>query len=340
MKDTVLITGISGYIAMHVALCLLRHGYKVRGTLRSLDKSETVKKALAAAGADTKKLSFVEANLSRDDNWSEAVKGCAYVQHIASPFPPEQPSDREALVPAARAGTQRVLAAAFAENVKRVVLTSSVVAMTGRPGKGAHMQLTEDDWSDPNWRKLSAYPVSKTRAELSAWEYARVQGFESKLTTINPGLVLGPAVGSDYGTSVGLIEQMFAGHFPRVPKMSIVIVDVRDLAELHVAAMTAKKAEGRRLLAASGTYWFKDIAALLRAKYPRKGRKLPKGELPTPILLLASLFDDRAKRVLADLGTFYEAKADYTRDITGVKFRPSEESIVDSAEYLIDQNKI
>jgi dihydroflavonol-4-reductase len=340
LKDTVLVTGIGGYIALHVAHGLLSRGYKVRGTVRSLSKADSIKKDLNDAGADISKLSFVEANLESEEHWPEAVKGCGYVQHIASPFPAEQPPDREALVPAARAGAQRVLAAAFAEDVKRVVMTSSVVAMMGRPGKGAHMQITEDSWSDPDWRKLAAYPVSKTRAELSAWEYARVQGYESKLTVVNPGLVLGPAIGSNYGTSLGLIERMFAGDYSRVPKISILIVDVRDVADLHIAAMTAKNAKGRRLIAASDTYWFKDIAAVLRAEYPRKGRELPKGDLPNIIVRLAAMVDDKVKRVLADLGTYHEADTTYVRELTGIKFRPAKDTILDSAKYLIEQGKI
>ena len=340
MKDTVLVTGISGYIAGHVALGLLKNGYKVRGTLRDLAKSEQVKADLKAAGARVTGLSFVQADLDNEEGWADAVKGCVYIQHLASPFPMEQPPDREALVPAARAGAQRVLAAGFAAGVKRIVMTSSLVSMIGKPGKGAHLKVGEDDWTDPEWRKLTAYAVSKTRAELSAWEYARVQGFEDRLTVVNPGFVLGPAIGKTYGTSLALIEQMFAGEFPRTPKVGFPIVDVRDLADLHIAAMTTKNAAGRRLIGASNTLWLREIAEICREAYPKKGRKLPKGDFPNFIVRIAALFDDRIKGVIADLGTFHEVDNAYVKKMTGVKFRPAKQSVLDSCEYLIEQGKI
>ena len=340
MVDTVLVTGISGYIAGHVALGLLGAGYNVRGTVRALDKGKRVKESLEAAGADVSGLSFVKVDLDSDEGWEDAVKDCAYIQHLASPFPMEQPPSREALVPAARAGAQRVLAAGFAAGAKRIVMTSSMVSMMGQPGKGAHMVVTEDDWSDPDWRKLTAYAVSKTRAELSAWEYARVQGFEDRLTVVNPGFVLGPALGRTYGTSLALIEQMFKGEFPRTPKAAFPIIDVRDLADLHVATMTTKNAAGRRLIGAGDTLWLREIAEIARAAYPKKGRKLPKGDFPNFIVRIAAIFDDRIKGVLADLGAFHEVDNAYVTKLTGVKFRSAKQSILDSCEYLIAQGKI
>jgi len=339
VQDIILVTGISGYIAKHVAHGLLQRGYKVRGTVRSLEKGEQVKTDLAATGVDVSGLSFVELDLEKDDGWEDAVKDCAYIQHLASPFPLQQPSEREALVPAARAGAQRVLSAGFAAGVKRIVLTSSLVSMIGQPGKGSHMMITEDSWTDPDWDKLVAYNVSKTRAEISAWEYARVQGYEDRLTVVNPGFVLGPAIGASYGTSLALIEQMFAGEFPRTPKAAFPIVDVRDLADLHIAAMKVKDAAGRRLIGAGQTLWLKDIADIARTAYPERG-KLPKGELPNFIVRIASIFDNRIKAVVADLGTHHEVDNQYVTDLTGVSFRPAKQSVLDSCAYLIEQEKI
>ena len=339
MPDTILVTGINGYIAKHVARGLLERGYQVRGTVRALAKGEQVKADLAALGADVSGLSFVEADLEKDDGWGDAVQGCAYIQHLASPFPLNQPADREALVPAARAGTQRVLSAGFAADARRVVMTSSLVSMIGQPGKGAHLKITQDSWTDPDWNKLVAYNVSKTRAEMSAWEYARVQGYEDRLTVVNPGLVLGPAIGASYGTSLSLIEQMFAGEFPRAPKVALPIIDVRDLADLHIAAMKVKDAAGRRLIGAGETLWLKDIVNIARAAYPDRG-KLPKGELPNFMVRIAGIFDNRIKAVIADLGTFHEVDNQYVTDLTGVSFRPAKQSIIDSCAYLIEQGKI
>ncbi|HHL43063.1 MAG TPA: NAD-dependent epimerase/dehydratase family protein [Hellea balneolensis] len=339
-KQRVLVTGISGYIAKHVAKTLLDQGYKVRGTVRDLKKTDKVKTDLKAAGCKIRALSFVAANLEFDDGWEDAVNNCDYILHLASPFPLEQPADREALVPAARAGTQRVLAAGFATKVKRIVLTSSLVSMMGVQGKGAHMTIKEDSWSDPDWKKLVAYNVSKTRAELSAWDYAEVQGFKDRLCVINPGIVLGPAIGQSYGSSLDLLVQMFAGEFPRTPKASYPIVDVRDLAALHVAAMTAKGAAGRRLIAAGETLWLREIAAICRAAFPEKGAKLPKGDFPDFIVRIAALFDSRVKAVLSDLGTYHEVDNAYVTELTGVKFRPAKDSIIDSVKYLISIGKI
>ncbi|HFB54674.1 MAG TPA: NAD-dependent epimerase/dehydratase family protein [Hellea balneolensis] len=337
---TILVTGVSGYIAGHVTAGLLQRGYKVRGTVRSLKKGERVQQDLEEFGVDTAKLSFIEADLDMDDGWEDATKDCQYIQHLASPFPMEQPTDREALVPAARAGAQRVLAAGFAANVDRIVLTSSLVSMMGKPGKGAHMMVTEDDWSDPDWRALTAYAVSKTRAELSAWDYARIQGFQDRLTVVNPGFVLGPAIGKTYGTSLALIEQMFKGEFPRTPKACFPIVDVRDLANLHIEAMLVKKAAGRRLIGAGKSLWLREIAAIARAAYPKRGRKLPKGDMPSFIVKIAAIFDNRIKGVLSDLDTCHEVDNAYVTDLTGVSFRDPKQSVLDSCEYLIAQGKI
>lgn len=340
-KNTlVLVTGISGFIAKHVARVLLDQGYKVRGSVRDLAKADHVKNDLVEAGANVKKLEFVAADLNDDAGWDEAVSGCTYILHLASPFPLEQPTDREALVPAARAGTQRVLAAGFSAGAKRIVLTSSLVSMIGKPDKGAHMLVREDSWTDPEWKKLVAYNVSKTRAEISAWEYAKVQGFEDRLCVINPGLVFGPAIGTSYGSSLELLVQMFAGDFPRTPRAAFPIVDVRDLAQLHVAALTAKGAEGRRLIAAGETLWLGDIAKICREAFPQKAAKLPKGNLPNFIVRIAALFDSRIKSVIADLGTYHEVDNAYVTKITGVKFRAAKDSIVDSVNYLISLGKI
>jgi len=219
-------------------------------------------------------------------------------------------------------------------------MTSSIAAMIGQPGKGAHLKITEESWSDPDWKKLTAYSVSKTRAEISAWEYAKVQGFEDRLTVVNPGFVLGPAIGTSYGTSLGLIEQMFAGEFPRTPKAAFPIVDVRDLADLHIAAMKVKGAAGRRLIGAGETLWFSSIADIAREAYPEKGRKLPKGELPNFVVRIAAKFDNRISAIVADLGTFHEADTQYVTDLTGVSFRPAKQSVLDSCAYLAGLGKI
>ncbi|GHB00158.1 NAD-dependent epimerase [Algimonas arctica] len=333
MSDLVLVTGLTGYIASHVTGKLLEKGYRVRGTVRNKAKGRRVLDAMAQKGIDISEVELVQAELGSDDGWKEAVKDCRYIQHIASPFPFEAPSDREALVPEARAGAQRVLENGFSAGVERVVMTSSTAAMMGQPGRGKKMTITEQDWSDPDWKPMTAYPVSKTRAELSAWAYADAQGFRKKLVTVNPGLVFGPDPYDNGGTSLALIRDMMNGNLPAIPKIAFPISDVRDVASLHVAAMTAKGVGGRRLIGAGNTLWFKEIVAILRAEYP--AAKLPKSELPNFALRLISIFDDRVKGILPDLGIFHDVDAAYVTSLTGVVPRPAKESVLAAARDLV-----
>jgi dihydroflavonol-4-reductase len=339
MTDTVLVTGISGFIASHVAAKLLENGYAVRGTVRNKAKGQRIVDALSAAGSDVSRLELIEADLEKDEGWSDATQDCRYIQHIASPFPLEAPSNREALVPAARAGAQRVLEHGFSAGAERIVLTSSLVSMMGQPNRGKQMVIEEDDWSDPDWKPLTAYPVSKTRAELSAWAYTKAQGIENRLTTVCPGVVFGPDTYKNGGASLGLLKALFSGDFPRSPKIAYPIIDVRDCASIHVSAMTAEKAAGRRLMAAGKTYWIQQIADILAEAYP-SAEKLPKGTMPSFVVRIISLFDDRVKGILPDLGTFHQADAAYVSSITGVLPRPAKEAILAAAASLIENGEI
>jgi dihydroflavonol-4-reductase len=339
MTDRVLVTGVSGFIGSHVTERLLAKGYDVRGTVRNKAKGSKIVDALAANGCDVSRLELVEANLASDAGWEEAVQDCRYIQHIASPLPLEAPKEREALVPEARAGAQRVLEHGFSAGAERIVLTSSIAAMMGQPGKGAKMTITEEDWSDPDWRRMSSYPISKTRAEKSAWAYVEAQGLKEKLTVINPGVVFGPDTYGNAGASLGILKAMMIGKFPRVPKMGVPLIDVRDCASIHVAAMTAKEAGGRRLLATGQSLWFKDIAAILKAQYPQlKG--LPKGEIPNFMVRVMALFDDRMQALLSDIGTFHEADAAYVSTLTHVLPRPAKEAILAGDESLIENGSV
>ena len=339
MTDRVLVTGVSGFISSHVTERLLAKGYAVRGTVRNKAKGQKIVEALAANGSDVSKLELVEADLSSDAGWEDAVQDCRYIQHIASPFPLEAPSDREALVPEARAGAMRVIEHGLGAGAERIVMTSSMVSMMGQKGRGAHTLVKEEDWSDPDWKPLTAYPVSKTRAEKAAWDYVKTQGLSDNLTTVCPGLVFGPDTYENGGASLGLIIAMFKGDFPKAPKIAYPIVDVRDCAAIHVAAMIAKGAGGRRLMAAGETLWFSKVGKILRAEYPDV-KKLPNGEFPSFMVRLVALFDERVKGVLPDLGTFHEADSAYVNSITRVIPRPAKEAILAAAESLINNGAI
>lgn len=338
MTDLVLVTGVSGFIASHVTAKLLEQGYGVRGTVRNQEKGQRIVDALAAKGADTSKLDLVEANLSDDAGWKTAAQDCRYVQHIASPFPLDAPADREALVPAARAGAMRVIEQAIGAGAERVVMTSSMVSMVGQAGRGAHMLVKEDDWSDPDWKPLTAYPVSKTRAERAVWDYAESQNVSERITAICPGLVLGPDIYDNGGASLALVKGLFSGEYPMLPRIAYPIIDVRDCASLHVKAMTAPDTGGRRLMAASDTLWVSGIADILRQAYPNA--KLPSREMPNLLVKLAGIFDSSIKGIVPDVGTFHEADASYVSSLTGVMPRPAKEAILAAAASLIENGKI
>lgn len=338
MTDLVLVTGITGFIASHVAAILLQQGYAVRGTIRNETKGERLIEKLTAKGIDTSRLELVEANLEQDAGWKSAVKGCRYVQHIASPFPLEAPTNREALVPEARAGAMRVVEQALGEGVERVIMTSSMVAMMGQPGRGQHMLVKEDDWSDPDWRPLTAYPVSKTRAERAVWDYAKSQNVTERVTTICPGLVFGPDTYDNGGASLAIIKGLFTGKFPVMPRIAYPIIDVRDCASLHVKAMTSPKVGGRRLMAASNTLWISEISALLRKGYPKA--KLPTRELANWMTKIAGIFDQSVKSISPDVGTFHQADATYVSSLTGVIPRPAQDAVLAAAASLIENGQI
>lgn len=335
MAETVLVTGISGFVAKFVALALLRKGYNVRGTLRSSSKEDDVRKDLVEAGANIDNLSFAVANLTSDDGWEAAVEGCDYVQHVASPFPIEQPRHKEALVPEALGGTMRVLNAALKADVKRVVLTSSIAAMMYRAGRPkTEFHFSEKDWTDPEWSETHPYSVSKTRAELAAWDWAEKAGRE-RLVVINPGVVVGPTMGKDGSTSTEIIRMMLEGTMPRTLPIANPLVDVRDLAELHVAAMTLKEAGGRRLIATSGTMSFGEIAQLLSNAYPDLKDKIPQSDFPPFLVRLMKLLVPGVRTIRAEVGIRSIAHADYVSELTGVSFRPVEEAVLATAQSML-----
>lgn len=335
MTDCVLVTGISGFIAKHVALELLRQGYAVRGTVRKPEAEAQVRATLARCGGDVSRLSFVRADLLKDEGWADAAEGCRFVQHVASPFPLKRPADREGLVAPAVGGTRRAVSAALAAGAERIVVTSSIVAMMHRANRPARQVLDESAWSDPRWDGIAPYALSKTRAEMEAWSLVRAVGDERRLAVVNPGFVLGPALDSDIGTSLNLIRDMLRGKYPAVPNISFPIVDVRDLAVLHVKAMALPEAGGRRLLGAGETLSMPEIAKVLRAGLGRQARRAPLFGLPDPAVRFLGLFDRSIASIAPDLGKRPVAESGYVTALTGVAFRPAREAVLDAARSLI-----
>ena len=335
MAGTVLITGISGFIARHVALAALNAGFKVRGTVRSLEKGDKVAVSLARHGVDPARLEFVAADLQEDAGWDKAVEGCDAVLHVASPFPMTQPRDRHALTPAARDGALRVLRAVHTAGVGRVVMTSSMVAVMYRPGRGREEVFGEQDWTDVNWGPLSAYVVSKTEAERAAWNYMERVGATESLTTVNPGLVVGPLLDKDIGTSIELFRMMMAGRYPAIPPVAFPTVDVRDVAHMHVEALARPDTGGRRLLASGGTQSLKELLSVVRETVPENSRKIPSMEVPAFMVRLLSGFDRNLAAVIPDLGTRPIADTSYVEALLGMTFRTPAEAIGQTARSLV-----
>ncbi len=340
MAKTTLVTGVSGFIAKHIVLKLLAAGHAVRGTVRDLAAGEAVKLALQRGGADPSALDLVRADLEDDDDagWTSAVRDVDYVMHVAAPFPLQQPRGRLDLVPAAQGGTLGVLCAVQSAGtaVQRVVVTSSLAAMMYRVNRSRVVPVREEDWTDPDWPPASPYIVAKTLAERTAWEWAEETGFTKKMVAINPGFVLGPALDTKAATSLAVIKLIFSGAYPAVPRVHFSVVDVRDLADLHAAALTAPDVGGRRLIGAAGSLSMAQIAGILKQEFPERGRKIPTKTLPVVAVKLLALFDQSLRTILADLNVIPQPENDYVTKLTGVRFRAPQESVIAAGQSLVD----
>jgi len=336
MTDTVLLTGASGFIAKPTILALLDRGYAVRGTVRSAAKGDALKQHLAPHTDALDRLTLVQAELTADAGWAEAAEGCRFVLHMASPFPLQAPKRDEEVIGPARDGTLRVLKAAKAAGVQRVVLTSSFVAVGyGLAGDRPAKPLTEADWTDPDSPDNSAYSRSKTLAEKAAWDYVAGEGAGLELTVINPALVLGPVMAGDPGASVSLVLKMLKGDLPGYPKMGFGVIDVRDVAELHIRALTQPDAAGQRYIASNDFLWMGDMVQILKAHFPKYRRKLPKFPLPNMVVRMAAMTDPDVKSNLFELDKERRLDASKARKTFDWHPRTSEQAIKDCAESLI-----
>jgi dihydroflavonol-4-reductase len=326
MAERVLLTGISGYIGQHCGAELLNQGFEVVGTVRSLSKADATRAAIAAV-APVEKLTFAEADLLSDDGWDKAMEGCSYVMHVASPFVLAEPKDENELITPAVEGTRRVTSAAQRAGVRRLVLTSSTVAMiTGKPSG----RYGPDSWSDTS-ANIGAYAKSKTLAERAAWE--AVAGGEMELAVVNPGAVFGPSLGAQVdGQSVALMTDMIGGKMPMIPDVAMGMVDVRDVARLHVAAMTTAAAAGQRFIAATAEpVSMSYFAEVLRdAGYS----KVPSRKAPNVAIKLMSIFDRQAKGMLPSLGKKAAFDNHATFDTLDWQPTPMETSIKEMAASI------
>ena len=335
MADRVLVTGISGFLGGHVALQLLAAGHTVRGSVRDLNKAQQVRDTFARHGADISRLEVVALDLMADQGWPEAMAGVRYLQHVASPFVISMPRDKDELIRPAVEGTRRALEAAFASGVERVVLTSSMAAiMYGHP-KDRSTPFVASDWTNLEGRGVNAYIESKTRAEKTAWQIAEDLGRAKDLAVINPGGIYGPLLDEDPGTSGMLIVRMLNGSIPAAPKIPLVVIDVRDVAALQVAAMTDPKAGGRRFPAGNGTYTLFEIANMLRPQLPEYAGKLPRMVAPDFVVRLLGLFDRDVRDNLGELGVIKRTDALDAKALLGRPFIPAAEAVTATAHSII-----
>ncbi|WP_444438775.1 SDR family oxidoreductase [Pseudomonas sp. A6] len=335
IEERVLVTGGTGFIAQHCILALLRGGYRVRTTVRSLVRETEVRANLREGGIDCgDQLSFVTADLEQDTGWAEAVAGCRYVLHGASPTPTGLHASEDDWVRPAVAGNLRVLRAARDAGVTRVVLTSAFGAICAGRGE-MQRPFDETDWSDLSASNVWLYQKSKTLSERAAWDFIVREGNGLELSAVNPTAVLGPVLGPDYSHSVRSITNMLDGQ-RGCPKINCGFVDVRDVADLHVLAMTHPAAKGERFLAIAGeSLWMIDVAKVLRRRMGASARKVPTWELPNWLVRLAALRNPGLKGIATLLGRNMNATSEKAIRLLGWTPRSSEEAIVASAESLI-----
>jgi nucleoside-diphosphate-sugar epimerase len=333
---TVLVTGGSGFLGGWCLVELLGRGYRARATVRDLSREREVRASVASLLDADDRLEVRAADLTRDQGWAEAIEGCDYVLHVASPFPPAQPKDPDELIVPARDGTLRVLQESLAAGVRRVVVTSSVAAVRHARGPGPPGRaLTEADWTDPDNLDLTPYVRSKTIAERAAWDYVRAEGAEEKLVTVQPGAIIGPLLGQDRSYSLQAVERMLTGRMPGLPALGFSFIDVRDVAALEVGALTATEAPGQRLIAAGRFLWLSEVAAILRERLGADARKVPRRRVPNVVVRTMALFDPEVRSVTGDLGVKTTYSMENAERRVAWSPRPVEETIVECARSLL-----
>ena len=339
--DLVTVTGASGFIAKHVVLRLLNGGYRVRGTVRSGARGAEVAAAVLPhlsdpAGLD-ERLTFAELDLERDGGWPEAMAGAGALIHTASPFPLAQPRNEDEVIRPAVDGTLRALRAAHEAGIGRVVLTSSIAAISyGElpPGKTVY---DESDWTDPTGRSATPYVKSKTLAERAAWHFVETEAPGLRLTAINPGFVVGPPLDDRFGSSLSVVERLLAGRDPALPDVYFPTVDVRDVAAAHVLALEKPESEGKRILMAAGTLSLVDMAKAVKAAAP--GRRVTARQAPDWLIRLIGLFDGGVAAIVADLGRPQNVSNELARKILGIDFIDPKDAVAASTRYLLEHGK-
>lgn len=336
----VLVTGISGFLGLHLTILLLNKGYTVVGTVRDLKKETALRRVIDSQTVNGHLLTIQCADLMDKDQWTSLTKRIDYIQHVASPFPRRIPKKQEDLILPARQGTLNILEAAISGKVKRVVMTSSLASITyGKVKAERQGPFNETHWSDPSSKKDNTpYYRSKTIAEKAAWEYMQKHPSQTEFCTICPGAILGPVLETDYGTSAGIVVKLMDGSTPFLPNIGFDIVDVRSVAELLVLAMEHPAAAGQRFIASSGYLTFKDISKILANRYP--DRKLPKSVMNNTLTRIFSIFEPALRPVLLDVGIKRIVDASKANKVLGWQPINKQSAVTTCAESLLELNII
>ena len=341
-KETVLVTGGTGFVGSHCVLQLLLKGYNVKTTLRSLSRKSEVLEMLKTGGITSfDKLEFIETDLTKDAGWDEAVKGCKFVLHVASPILSNLPKDENEMIRPAVDGTLRVLKAARNAGVKRVVVTSNFGAI-GYSHKDPNTIITEEEWTDPNQKDLSSYSRSKVMAERAAWDFITKEGGNLELSVINPVYILGPSLGPDLPSGFDLPKHLIDGSIKAVTNIPFNLIDVRDVADLHIRAMTNPDAKGQRFIAmAGGKISMPEIALLLKNKMPDVTKRVPTRVLPNWVIYAAALFSTQAKHVAPLLRVSRNVSNAKAKKVLGWSpMANNEEAILAAMESMIKFGKV
>lgn len=339
--QTVLVTGSTGYIAKHLVLQLLNAGYSVVGSVRSPAREAELRDALAPHLSDPAaldRLRVVPLDLNNDAGWDAAMDGIDVLMHTASPFPLSQPADESELIRPAVDGAMRAVRAAHAAGIRRVIMTSSSVAIMNTQLPAGRTQYNETDWSDLNAATATPYLKSKVLAEQAVWDWARDEAPDMQITMINPTFVQGAPLDAHFGTSINVIERLMRGKDPMLPNIGFTCVDVGDVALMHIRALERPESIGKRFIGMDRFMWFTEMAALLKADHP--GRKIPTRTAPNFAIRILGMFDPAIRSILPMLGRKEDADTQQARSVLGIEFRDTRQSIREAAQYLADHNLV
>jgi dihydroflavonol-4-reductase len=332
-SKTVLVTGGSGFLGGWCLVELLNRGHRVRATVRDLAREPQVRAAVGSEVADAAgRLELFAADLNDDAGWEEAASGCDHVLHVASPFPAAQPKDPDELIVPARDGTLRVIRAGLAAGAERIVVTSSVAAVGGGAPLSAS-PLREDSWSELDAPSLTPYARSKTIAERAGLDLAREEGALERVAFVNPGAILGPALSGDRSFSLQMVERLLGG-MPGLPRIGFSIVDVRDVADLQIRAMSSPAAGGERFIAVNRFAWMSEVAEILRDRLGPAAEKVPTRRIPDLLVRAMAIFDPGVRSIVGQLGRDLTYSSEKAESLLGWSPRPIEETIVDCGRSL------